>query len=216
MITGHLQETLSCAYSGAFIGQLSGGSTAAVTVRVGFEQFLSNADDVEWIAWDPENGSRVTIVTYDVAVPPAFDSTPVDQSVQVTGRFDTPDSISGTWNLPGDGVSGNYTANRLGGDAAEIRVSGSFNTNDGGSGVLVLDIAGNTVTGEAFEAFDGTLYTVTGTRDGDSIEVTAVGGGETIVGTGTLSRPDRNGTPRRVSGELDVGGNFFGVACKLN
>ncbi len=212
----HLQDTLSCAYSGAFIGQLSGSSTAAVTLQVGYEQFFSNVDDVYWTAWDAENGTRVTLVDYEVAVPPSFDTTPVDPSVQVTGGFDTPDSISGTWNIPGESASGTYVANRIGGNTAEIRVTGSFNTNDGGSGVLVLDIDGNTITGEAFEAFEGTLYTVTGTRNGDDIEVTAVGGGETIVGTGTLSRFDRNGVPRRVFGDLDIGGSFFGVACKLN
>ena len=217
IVRDHLEQTLSCAYSGTFIGQLSGDSTAAVTVRVGRENFVSNADDVSWFAVDPALGDRSTFVAYDVAVPPSFDSAPVDNVVQVTGSFDTPDSISGTWNLPRDSLSGTYVVNRIGGDTAETRINGSFVTDDGGTGVTILDITGSQITGQAFEATEGTLFDITGTVDGDAVSITARStDGEVIVGTGSVTRRDRFGLPNEVVGNLDVGGSFFGRGCRLN
>ena len=216
LVVAHVEETLSCAYSGAFIGQSAGDSSAAVTMQVGFENYLSNTDDVYWTIWELDRGYPSVFVGYDVQVPPNFDTTPVDPARSVTGRFDDADTISGTWGLPAENLAGTYTVNRIGGNTAETRMNGVFTTDDGGSGVLALDITGDTVTGEAFEATEGTLFTVTGSLDSDVVSIEAVGGGETITGEGSIRRRDRFGLPREVSGNLDVGGSFFARGCKLN
>ncbi|MEM8982330.1 MAG: hypothetical protein AAGC71_04850 [Pseudomonadota bacterium] len=215
IVSNHLRRTLSCAYSGTFVGQLSGSSTAGVWVRVGFENFFSRTDDVEWLAYDPNEGTRSTIVGYEVRVPPSFDTT-ADPVIQITGTFETPDQISGTWNFPEDNANGNYVVNRLGGNTAESRLNGSYVTDDGGFGVLVFDITGSELTGEAFEATDGTIFAITGTLDGDDVTIQATGGGETINGSGRVTRRDAFGLPRDIVGELDVGGTFFSRGCKLN
>ncbi|MEO1037799.1 MAG: hypothetical protein AAFX44_19805 [Pseudomonadota bacterium] len=216
----HLRDTLSCAYSGAFVGTTAGDRVTNVTLNVGRGLFFRDADDLNWAAYDPENGTRTTVATYEVSAPPTFDTSTSDPNVQVTGTFDTPNSISGTWNLPLESLSGTYSVNRLGSDTAESRLNGQFTTTDGGSGVLVLDITGDAIAGEAFEVFEGVLYTITGSIDGDAVELTAVGGGETITGTGTVTRRDQFGLPRDIFGDLDVGGGvtggFFGRGCKLN
>ena len=211
----HLEDTLSCAYSGVFIGQLAGDSNAAVTLAVS-RNFYFTGPHIFWSGWDPEEGSRISIFPYDITVPPAFDSAPFDSSVQIDGRFDTPDSISGSWNLVSENASGTFSANRIGGDSAETRLTGEFFTTDGGGGVVVLDIDGSTITGEAFEATEGTLYSVTGTLTGDELEITATGGGETINGNATVRDRDANGLVEEIYGDLDVGGNFYGSGCKLN
>ncbi len=209
----HLEDTLSCAYSGAFVGELAGDSTSALTMLVSRDVFLSGPY-ITWIGWDPEEFDLFSIFSYEISVPPQFD---VDNSVvRVTGGFDTPDSISGSWDISARGVTGTFSANRLGGDTAEVRLTGEFGTSDGGSGVLVLDLDGTSISGEAFEATEGTLYSVSGSLEGDNLDIQAVGGGETISGSGTVRERAADGTPTFFTGDLDIGGFFNGGGCRLN
>ena len=213
----HLDETLSCAYSGAFVGTFEGTNNGAIGMI--FTRGLRGrpADEFVWRAFDPnEEFVLSTGGPYQLSARPSLDSRPFDQSVLIDATFDTPDSLLGNWQFPPESSSGTFTANRIGGDTAEFRMTGDFFPAEGGAGVLVLDIDGSSVTGEAFEVFEGISYDITGTINGTSIELQATGGGETVDATGVLTF-DSAGTPIQVNGDLlDGGGQFTAAGCRLN
>jgi hypothetical protein len=215
-----VEESLSCAYSGAFIGGTAGEAIAPVALTVTRDTLIRDADSVVWTIWDVEDGiTRGTYGRLELAVRPRFDTTAVNDSIPVDGIYGSPDAIDGSWRLAGTAanLAGTYAANRIGGDpAAQTRMSGEFYTDDGGLGVLALDITGNAITGVAFEGFEGVVYTITGTLEGDDVTLTAVGGGETIRGTGEVWARDRFGLVKGLSGDIGIGGTFFANGCRLN
>ncbi|MEO0575700.1 MAG: hypothetical protein AAF004_09565 [Pseudomonadota bacterium] len=216
LLRDHLERTLGCAYSGVFVGQLAGDSDGAVVIRAHREVFYSNAYDLEWIAYDPEEGQRSTIARFDVQMSPTFETSIINDPTEITGRFETADMIRGEWTLPRENARGTFVANRLGSDRAAQRFSTSFSTNDGGFGVMVLEVDGNEVTGEAFEITERSSFAVTGTIDGIDIVLTATSGAETINATGEIRRRHFSADFSEVSGTLDIGGSFFGRGCRLN
>jgi len=211
----HLDDTLACAYSGAFTGTLSGSNTGAVAMIFARNLRGRSQDEFSWQAFDPnESFILSTSGPYQLAARPSLDSRPFDQTVLIDAVFDTPDSLSGNWDYPPEARSGAFSANRIGGDTAEFRMTGGFSTAEG-SGVLVLDIEGTSVTGEAFEVFEGGSFDITGNLVGTNLDIQAVGAGETIDATGVVTL-DADGTPVRVSGNLQGGGSFTAVGCRLN
>lgn len=213
----HLDETLSCAYSGAFVGTFTGTNGGAIGMTFSRGLRGRQADEFFWQAFDPnEEFVLSTGGPYQLAARPSLDSRPFDQSVLVDATFDTPDSLSGNWQFPPESSSGTFTANRIGADTAEFRMTGDFFPGEGGAGVLVLDIDGSSVTGEAFEVFEGTSFDIIGTIAGTSMELQATGGGETVNATGVVSF-DSDGTPIQVAGDLlGDGGEFTAAGCRLN
>ncbi|MEN7341633.1 MAG: hypothetical protein AAAFM81_01775 [Pseudomonadota bacterium] len=216
LLRDHLERTLGCAYSGVFVGQLAGDSDGAVVIRAHREVFYSNAYDLEWIAYDPAEGQRSTIARFDVQMSPTFETSIINDPTEITGRFETSDTIRGTWTLPRENASGTFVANRLGTDRAAQRFSTSFSTNDGGFGVMALEVDGDQVTGEAFEITERVSFDVIGTISGDDLVLTATAGTETINATGEIRRRSFNADFSEVSGSLDIGGSFFGRGCPLN
>lgn len=212
----HLDDTLSCAYSGAFVGTLSGTSSGAVVMAFARRLFGFSLDEFSWQAIDADGEFGLfTSGPYQLAARPSLDSRPFDQTTLIDAIFDTPDSLSGNWEFPPESASGTFTANRIGGDTAEFRMTGSFSSPDA-AGVLVLDIDGGTVTGEAFDVFGGVSFDLSGSVTGANIDIQAVGGGETTNATGMLTF-DSAGTPVRVVGDLlGDGGRFDAVGCRLN
>lgn len=216
LLRDHLELTLGCAYSGVFVGQLAGDSDGAVVIRAHREVFYSNAYDLEWIAYDPDEGQRSTIARFDIQMSPTFETSIINDPTEITGRFETSDTIRGEWTLPRENARGTFVANRLGSDRAAQRFSTGFSTNDGGFGVMVLEVDGSEITGEAFEITERLSFDVTGTIDGDDIVLTATSGSETINATGVIRRRHFSANFSEVSGSLDVGGSFFGRGCQLN
>ena len=216
LLRDHLERTLGCAYSGVFIGELSGDSNGAVVIRAHREVFYSNVYDLEWIAYDPEEGQRSTIAIFDIQMSPTFETSIINDPTEISGRFETSDTIRGTWALPAENASGTFVANRLGTDRADQRLSTTFSTNDGGNGVMVLEITDGVLTGEAFELTERQSYDVTGDIVGDDVSLTARSGTDTITATGSIRERDINGSPTEILGSLDVGGSFFGKGCRLN
>ncbi|MEL7297523.1 MAG: hypothetical protein AAGJ86_07650, partial [Pseudomonadota bacterium] len=216
LLRDHLERTLGCAYSGVFIGELTGDSSGAVAIRAHREVFYSNVYDLEWIAYDPEEGQRSTIAIFDIQMSPTFETSIINDPTEITGRFESSDEIRGTWSLPAENASGTFVANRLGTDRADQRLSTSFSTNDGGIGVMVLEITDGVLTGEAFELTERLSYEVTGDIVGDEVSLIARSGSESITATGTIRERDLNGQPTEIFGSLDVGGSFFGKGCRLN
>jgi len=80
--------------------------------------------------------------------------------------------------------------------------------------VVALGLTGNVISGEAFEVFEGQTYGISGTLDGDSVSLTATGGGETIQASGTLTR-DAFGDPMALSVSF-TNGALNAAACRLN
>ncbi|MEO1035927.1 MAG: hypothetical protein AAFX44_10240 [Pseudomonadota bacterium] len=212
----HVEETLSCAYSGAFVGQLAGSNTGAVAFAFAPRLFGFAEDEFSFQAFDAnEEFVLATSGPYRVAALPSLDSSSFDQTVIVDAGFDTPDSLTGTWSFPPESRSGTLSATRLGADTGRYRVTGTFGGTDF-AGVLVLDIAANgAITGEAFEVGEGTSFTIVGEFDGTNVGLEIDGGDETLtaIGFGTI---DADGTPERIDGELSNGGTWRAAGCRLN
>ncbi|MGI9304603.1 MAG: hypothetical protein ACR2RB_18145 [Gammaproteobacteria bacterium] len=173
-------------------------------------------DQFGFRAFDARNEfSLFTRAGFTLTTRPVLDSTPVDPTVQVQGAFETPDRIAGTWSFPPESASGNFVASRIGGDTATFRITGSFSSAESRA-AIVLDVAGNAVSGEAFDVVEGTTSPVTGTIDGNQVSLTAFSG---VTATGTLTL-DSDGTPTSFQGEFVDGsgaqGDITAGGCRLN
>lgn len=210
----HLTETLECTYAGAYAGSISGSNEGAAGMVIGWggSSFGFIPLGFEWQGFDSVNefnvfgggGGSITIQNL-----PVIDHTDPSLAGPIAAEFETPDRITGTW----DG--GTVELTRIGGDnGARYRFVGKAEGEET-EAYISLNFDGADFSGEAFNVFDGTTFDVTGTLDGDAVSLTATGGGETVTGTGTLTRfPD--GSPDEVQGTLEDGSSFSIVACRLN
>ena len=211
----HLDETLFCAYSGAFVGSATGTDVANMTLTVTRGYFFRNTDEMQFVGTTGDLESFVALDPYELRVAPEFDNRAGNGNVQIAASFETPDRVTGSWSVPPENASGTLELSRIGGDTAQFRATGNFSTDDGAIGVMVLDITGNTVTGEAFDSTEGVSYTIDGTLDGNQMTLSAVGGVETLAATATVDfTPD--GVPLDIFGDITSGGGFFVKGCRLN
>lgn len=214
----HLDETLECAYAGAYAGTHSGTSSGAAGMVIGWGGpglgYLPLS--FEWEAFDSTTeveqfgggGSSITIRQL-----PEIDHSDPSFAGPIMAQFTTPDSIDGTW----DGGTVQFT--RIGGDdGSEYRLVGkaeNFSVADRAAAYISVNFDGTSLSGQAFEVFGGTTYTVTGALAGSTVSLSATGGGETLTGTGNLS-VFQDGSPDEAQGTLSDGSTFSLVACKLN
>ncbi len=215
----HVQATAACAYSGAFRGSMSGDLSGAFALVIGFPG-LSNTpfrpDSAGWVAFDSEEeffagGGGSNSVTY--AARPVIDHSGPNLAGPFDGTFETPDHITGRWESAANGVNGTYTVDRIDTNTDTWRLMGTIAGADI-DGVVALGLTGNVISGEAFEVFEGQTYGISGTLDGDSVSLTATGGGETIQASGTLTR-DAFGDPMALSVSF-TNGALNAAACRLN
>lgn len=214
----HLNETLECAYAGAYAGSHSGTNSGAAGMVIGWAAPGAGyaPSSFEWQAYDSTaeveqfggGGGSITIRQF-----PTIDHSDPTYAGPITAHFTTPDSISGTW----DGGTVEFT--RIGGDdGSEYRLVGkaeNFSAAERAAAYISVNLDGGSISGQAFEVFEGTTYAVTGSLTGDAVSLTATGGGQTLTGTGTLAR-HTDGTPDEVQGTFSDGSAFSIVACKLN
>ncbi len=215
----HLEATAACAYGGAFAGRMAGDLSGAFAVVIGFPG-IGNApfspSSAGWVAFDGleefvAGGGGANSITY--AARPVIDHSGVNLAGPFDGSFETPDRITGNWESAGNGVSGTYSVDRIGGDDGTWRLVGDIFGAEL-SGVVALALSGDQITGQVFEVFEGITYEITGTTNGDSVSLTATGGGQSIDATGTMAR-DGSGDPVALVANFS-GGSLSAAACRLN
>ena len=208
----HLVETLVCQYSGAYSGSISGSATGAAGMVIGWSRFGFVPLNFEWQGIDPVQefsvfgGGGGSITVLDL---PVIDHTDPSVAGPISAMFVDPDNLTGTW----DGGAVELT--RIGGDnGAPYRLVGKADSAEVAA-YISLNLDTSALSGQAFDVVGGTLFQVNGTLAGDTVALTATGGGESLTGTGTLTR-DAAGAPAGVQGQLDDGSTFDLVACRLN
>ena len=214
----HLDDTLACAYAGAYAGRVTGSNSGAGGIVIGWQapSFGFIPLGFEWEAYDAVNevgvfGGGTSITITDL---PIIDHTDPGLSGPIAAQFVTPDRIEGTWS------GGNVSFIRIGADnGGQYRLVGRADNRTPGAELaaylsLNLDESGS-ISGQAFEIFEGRTYTVTGTLTGDAVSLTTSGSGTSFSGVGTLERnPDA--TPREIRGTFEDGSSFSVAACRLN
>ena len=216
----HMDETLACAYGGAFIGTLSGtntGSVAFVTGR-GFAGFADN--EFSFMAFDPDETFLIsTGGEFDLSANSVIDSSAFDPSVIVKADFSTPDTLSGTWTYPPESRSGTLSAFRLGDGNGIVRMVGEFAAFES-RGVLSISVdAAGVFSGEAFDISDNSTYQISGPRPlSNPFNLTISGNGTSFTASATLAS-DSSGVIR-LTGSWDdgtqTGAQFQANYCILN
>lgn len=210
----HLSTTLACAYAGAYAGTFSGSNSGAAGMVIGWTapSFGYVPLAFEWQGYDAVDefvvfgggGGSITILDL-----PQIEHTAPSLAGPISAMFVDPDSISGTW----DG--GSLSLHRIGpDDGGQYRLVGSASGSEVAAYISV-NLDNESLSGEAFDVVEGTTFSVTGSLTGDAVSLNASADGETLTGSGTLTRNADN-SPREVQGTLADGSTFSMVACRLN
>lgn len=216
----HMDETLACAYGGAFVGSLSGSNTGTVAFVTGRRLIGFAPDEFSFMAYDADEAFQLsTGGPFTLSAHSVIDSSAFDQSVQVQAEFSTPDTLSGTWNYPPESRSGTLTASRLGDDTGAVRFVGEFYAFES-RGVLSLSAdSSGAFSGEAFDIVDNSSYQISGPPpQANPFELTISGNGSSITASAMLF-VDSSGVVR-LEGSWDdgtqTGGQFDAIYCVLN
>jgi len=214
----HLNATLDCAYAGAYAGSIAGSSSGAAGMVIGWQApsfgFLPRA--FEWQGFDAVNEVGVFGGGGPIEIRglPIIDHTDPGVAGPISAQFVTADSIAGTWeggalNLRRIGPADDGSRFRLVGKAENFAFDAQVQA------YMSLNLDGEAIAGEAFEVLEGTVFTVVGELVGDNVVLTATSGGQTLLGSGVMTRhPD--GSPNEAQGTFDDGTSFSIVACRLN
>ena len=224
----HMEPVLACAYSGVFTGSLPAlrlGNVGNFAITI-FRDSLSGEDRFLFQAFRP--GPYLLFIhlggSLEFATLPVLDTGDRDPLPGISGRFRTPDRITGIWTNPSQAGTieanmlnsgGPFNATRLGGSAGQYRFVGNVE-GSGVFGALELDLDGDSVSGEVFGITSGRVLAVTGTRSlvDDSIELSLEGAASPA--TARLLR-DGNGRPSIMTGGWpDSGASFTAYGCRLN
>jgi hypothetical protein len=163
----HFGDTLSCLYSGAFVGQRDGHAFTFTLdphskIVSGFSRYSDE------------------LVDFTAAAPVVFANKPlfsVDSTalgLVMDAEFKTPNGVEGVW--ADDLFNGAFSAVRLGSmERAQHRISGSFT--GGKKGVFELKFDGNTVaTGTLYDIGEDKTYVLDASLVGDRLTVSASNG----------------------------------------
>lgn len=209
----HFESTLRCTYAGAFEGSYSGGDRGtfgfivdALTGYVYGIAYSITGDELMSI-------SGSTPIGYSQN--PSFISGNVSGGTTYQGQFSSPDRVSGSWENDIYGYSGTFSGSRIGGASdALYRYTGQFSEYSGDDlGVIAFDVnSANRITGIAYSVDEDTVYNLTGTLSGKTVNVT-LSNNATASGTLDVTTGQMSGTWSAPDGSSGV---FSGCGCKLN
>ena len=209
----HLAATFRCAYSGGFRGTYAGDDAG----RWGMLVFPNgNVFGIGYSITEDEGfttGALSTAVAVDQNR--AFISGNTTTGASFSGRFTSPDAVSGNWQFAGTTDDGTFTGTRLGGLAnALYRFSGAFVEQGGGdAGLFTFDVSDtDTVSGFAYSIPGDELVNLTGTVSGTTLTGQSTPAGITF--TATLNKATGQLTGGTYQGDLP--GSFSGAGCRLN
>ena len=210
----HIEATIRCSYSGAYIGTYRG------TDQGEFGILVSAADgNVSGLAYSTVYHEFIeltgrTPISYDQNV--AFASGNTSEGTVFNGQITSADEVKGTWRDPSDStIGGNFSGKRIGGGQyAAYRATGNWRTHSFDEyGVFTFDINNSDrVTGFAYDIADDTYTELSGTLSENRLSATTSDG--TRV-TGTLNRETGVLTGRFDDSE-GFSGTFQGNGCPLN
>ena len=218
----HLDETLICAFSGAFIGSLPASSLADVgnAAVLIYRDPATGRDLFELMGW--RSGQRLLFLTsrgeVELATRPTLGSFPVPGFADVDGLYTTPDDIQLGWVNSGSSIAlnraGTIRAMRIGGDTGSHRFVGTLFGTQGG-GVVALTLDGDALDGEAYLVTPGIRLQVKGSVAADGTSVDILVDGE--VAAASLTR-DAAGEPIAIDGVWPgtAPGSFEVFGCRLN
>lgn len=224
----HMEPQLACAYSGVFVGSLPAPDiedvgTLAVIVFPGASDTTGR---FSLQAFRPGRYLLFLNLTGQVgfATRPTLTTGRRDPQPSASGRFVTPDRITGSWRnpLPSGSLEAEllnsgatFSAGRIGASTGRYRFVGEISGPDG-YGALALTLDGTSLSGKAFGLAAGDIRTVSGVAAADdSIELSLEGAAATT--TVRLAR-DGAGRPSVIAGDWPAGprDSFTAYGCRLN
>jgi hypothetical protein len=216
----HMDETLACAYGGAFIGTLSGSNSGSVAFVTGRRLFGFSPDEFSFMAYDPDEEFVIsTSGDFTFSANSVLDSSRFDQSVIVQAEFETPDTLSGTWNYPPESRSGTLNASRLGDGSGVGRIVGEFFAFESRGVFSISADADGNFSGEAFDVADNSRYQISAPLPQTNPFDLTVSGNGTSFTVSALLFVDASGVVR-MDGSWDdgsqSGGQLSGIYCDLN
>ena len=210
----HLESTLRCSYSGAYVGTYGGTDQGNFGVLIDARSGIASgaAYSTEYNEFSILTGTRS--ISYDQNA--AFASGNTDQGTEFNGRFTSVNTVQGRWGHPLDSsIGGSFSGERIGGGQyAVYRGTGTWRTDSFDEyGVFTFDINDSgRITGFAYNTAYGVPANLNGSLSGTNISATTSDG--TRI-TGTLDR--ETGVLRgRFDDLAGFSGTFEGSGCQLN
>ena len=203
----HFERTLRCTRAGAFRGTYTGDDRGVFGMLV----LASNNNILGLVYSTVEDEFASVLGTTGISA---------DQNASFlvgnagsgtfSGRFSSPNEVTGTWASGTD--DGAFTGTRMGGTAnAVYRFTGAYAGDDAGLFTFDVDANGQ-VTGVGYSVLDDEQLNLTGTLNGSTLTITVTNGatanGIANTTTGQLSGSWMNPT----GGD----GTFIGDGCRLN
>lgn len=231
----HLDSSLSCAYSGVFVSTFTAGAySARTTMAVAIYREPGSTTDsflTEIVRVHPISSFYLqSSGTVELKTLPSLAGTPSHAGV-INADYTSPDRLVGNWNggisqqsSPID-LSGSFAAHRIGDSSGDYRFTGTFTQErdsrlglQAASGYVVLTLGGTTISGEAYEAYNGFPSVVTGKRapNSEQAELRVEQFGFEYSGTVSVTI-DENGSPVSMEGHwpgLETS-SFTAAACRL-
>jgi len=207
----HIEGTLRCVYSGAYVGSFSGGDTGRFGLAIS-----AATGSVSGAAYSTAESEFVELMgTAPISLDQSrtFTSGNVTSGATFEGGLVSANRVVGTWNNSIFMVSGTYSGDRIGGaDAAVFRFTGVFTGDD--DGLFSFDVdESNNVTGVAYDVVAGESLTLSGSVTGTMLSAT-LSNGATISGTLNTSTGALSGTWNNAS--EGASGTYTGDGCQLN
>lgn len=208
----HLTATFRCAFSGGFRGTYAGDDRGRFGMLVGTNGAVFGIG----YSTDDQTGFTTGPNSFPVSVDQQrnFIAGTTTTGASFTGRFTTPNDVSGTWRL-GATEDGTFTGARVGGLAnALYRFTGGYVENGGGdAGLFTFDVsATDQVAGFAYSIPGDELIALTGSVNGTTLSGTTSTG---MSFTATLNKTTGLITAGTYTG-AGVTGVFSGGGCRLN
>lgn len=207
----HLEDSVRCAYSGAFRGTFAGSDQGrfgmivdAQTGDVYGVAYSLTYDDITYM-----EGDMPMTLDQDMAFISGF----VGTGATFEGELTSSDTLSGTWQDIDGPDHGTGSGSRIGGASdARYRFTAFFNGDGVGVASLDVDDYGN-VTGVGYGPEETDLLTISGTVTGTTLSCTT-SQGDVIVGTLDTDTGQLYGTWSNDG--YSESGSFSGSGCRLN
>ena len=170
----HLESTLRCSYSGAYVGTYGGTDQGNFGVLVD-----ARSGNASGIAYSTKYDNYVTLTgtrsfSYDQNA--AFTSGDTDQGTEFNGQFTSVNTVEGQWGHPLDpSIGGSFSGKRIGGvQYAVYRATGTWQTDSSGEyGVFTFDINDSgRITGSAYNILYDISGALSGTLSGTMLSAT--------------------------------------------